>query len=88
MTGKHTRGPWKVNIHNIPGYAAQVLDEDGDLLCDLDFRKGGKDEEDANAHLIAAAPDLLEVLEEILLLPDAGDSMKKAKAVINKARGK
>ena len=63
----HTPGPWEIKRHFDPGYKnisaqkhtalAQVVwcmeDEDRSPECE------------ANAHLIAAAPDLLEALEKV-----------------------
>jgi len=59
---KHTPGPWAV--HPIKAQVdCGALDEDGDLLplCQLLWPTAyrGEDETLANAHLIAAAPDLL-----------------------------
>ena len=64
---KHTPGPWEIKRHYDPGYKfisapkhsglAQVVwcmeDEDRSPECE------------ANAHLIAAAPELLEALEKV-----------------------
>jgi hypothetical protein len=64
---KHTPGPWQIKRHFDPGYKfisaqkhtalAQVVwcmeDEDRSPECE------------ANAHLIAAAPELLEALEKV-----------------------
>jgi hypothetical protein len=65
----HTPGPWEIKRHFDPGYKnisaqkhtalAQVVwcmeDEDRSPSCE------------ANAHLIAAAPELLEALEALVL---------------------
>ena len=92
----HTPGPWEIKRHFDPGYKfisapkhtalAQVVwcmeDEDRSPECE------------ANAHLIAAAPELLEALQEAL--DDWGfdepDCVRlewadKAGAAIAKARG-
>lgn len=46
------------------------------------------DERDANARLIAAAPDLLEALKEVIALSDRKhEAWDKAKAAIAKAEG-
>ncbi len=66
MTEQHTPGPWKVNKRG------HVLDGDGNLLVPWDtMADRGDIEVRANAHLIAAAPDLYviathPVLEQIL----------------------
>jgi hypothetical protein len=96
MNGKHTPGPWKasdrfpgviLDDHAIPRQLASVA-----ILSDS--------EQDANARLIAAAPDLLEQLKNILArfencarihgntedwVIDA--ATEKARAVIAKATG-
>lgn len=41
----------------------------------------------ANAHLIAAAPELYEALEMMLEFPKAGPSTSTARAALAKARG-
>ena len=95
---KHTPGPWEIKRHFDPGYKfisapkhsglAQVVwcmeDEDRSPACE------------ANAHLIAAAPDLLEALEELVDLfgglvsgeyPPDGFTTQPARDAIAKARG-
>ena len=65
MSGQHTPGPWRIERQNPspttgvwmiagekPGYLAEVRD------C-------GSGDVEANARLIAAAPDLLDALEEL-----------------------
>jgi len=49
----HTPEPWKID-------GASIVDADGFAICETTPR----DEEDANAHLIAAAPMLLRVCKE------------------------
>ncbi len=81
----HTPGPWSLNagefvISKTGGEICQMNDADGELL----------DNALANARLIAAAPELLEALEETLeaialLTPDAPEPV--GVSVIGKARG-
>lgn len=62
---KHTPGPWQVN-HSDP---TQVCDTDGEQrgCAPLALAVGETiKERTANARLIAAAPDLLEALQELL----------------------
>ena len=68
---KHTKGEWKVQITKplLPGIQGQVhvLTDFGtstQTICQISLRK----EAGANAKLIAAAPELLEALQEIVLL--------------------
>lgn len=89
----HTLGPWKANFA-ISG-SVYIFG------CDRNFARvfdEWRDEanQEANARLIAAAPDLLEVLEELLSMcqrqedfHDDGDGcmFERASAAIAKARG-
>ena len=91
MNTKHTPGPWRVQRQNPspttgewmisganPGYLAEVRD------C-------GSGDVQANARLIAAAPDLLDALKDALCaLECCGKdypAASKAKAAIAKATG-
>jgi len=57
---KPTRGPWK--IEGTPGYAAPEITGDGRRIAKVLYDYGSEDPEvDANARLIAAAPDLYAV---------------------------
>lgn len=57
---KHTPGPWKCSPYNRNDSLYAVYDANGDELTYDD------DEHDANAHLIAAAPDMLAELKRDL----------------------
>jgi hypothetical protein len=62
---KHTPGPWTVGKSDA-GFSIYA----GDLLI-VDLVSGILDDEaDANASLIAAAPDLLEALHQITMLDE------------------
>lgn len=95
----HTPGPWKLDgvmamdsplwIVSIPGEQARIE------IADY------SSESEANARLIAAAPDLLEALEDMVFLADGAmaaanrdgaeyrpdEELRDAKAAIAKARG-
>lgn len=65
---KHTPGPWRV-VRDRNGAATMILssqkDEDGDELPVIDYEHGGYTYAyEANARLIAAAPDMYEALKE------------------------
>lgn len=84
---KHTRGPW------FEKYGSQIY-TDTALNPELNIatanRMGTRSEQEANARLIAAAPELLEALKSALtVLPDSvGDfDRDKAEAAIAKATG-
>lgn len=92
MNAKHTPGPW-INLGQ------------GDIVARSDKYCGGEkdiasvflttnDEDESNARLIAAAPDLLDALRELLeackdakFASDPFDSMPNARTAIAKATG-
>lgn len=97
--GEFTRGPWAVSKQK-----ARRVTSGGVIICNAVLRnKGGpkhktelKDEHEAeaNAHLIAAAPDLYEALEGLrphLWVPvaetDFARAVEAARAALAKARG-
>jgi hypothetical protein len=63
---KHTPGPWTAREPNGPGIGWRV----GPAWLG---EKPWSDETSANAHLIAAAPDLLEMLEKCVAALEAVD---------------
>lgn len=89
----HTPGTWKAT----KGYSPTVVSDGGHVIAGS---IGGKPvdslggvrlgEVDANARLIAAAPDLLRACMDLLECTDAelGDVMKQAEAAIHKATAK
>ena len=95
----HTPGPWRViggGLHiasdNAPGHV--IVCRTGRLGMVGDEPKQTLARWEADAHLIAAAPDLLEALEEFLkaydsdeLFGDDPSEVEKARAAIAKAKG-
>ena len=95
---KHTPGPWIGAGPSfgdpLPRYTTEIVtereDEDGAAtsICELPFHHHD-DENEANARLIAAAPDLLEALQDMVSdhasLSDA--TLAFARAAIAKATG-
>ena len=83
----HAPGPWYVRgpladweAHKPGGVPVTVVDADGrDLLDDLT---------EANAHLMAAAPDLLEAAVFALKRPRSGQARAMLLAAIARAEGK
>jgi hypothetical protein len=62
---KHSPGPWKVyGREGGFGFTIEATDEDGDEFPVV-WEMGGIDDE-ANARLIAAAPELLAALERLI----------------------
>ena len=54
----HTKGEWKVD-----GFGDRVVDENSDTIATM--MKMNRNEAEANAHLIAAAPALYEALKNL-----------------------
>lgn len=81
--GKHTPGPWRYTPWHIEEGNPTVRAPEGWLICETSS--------DANARLIAAAPDLLEALRDALCaLECCGKdypAATKARAAIAKAVG-
>jgi hypothetical protein len=61
---QHTPGPWTAYCQN---NTAAIRDKDGVLLASASVRDIETPECQANARLIAAAPELLEVCKHVLL---------------------
>jgi hypothetical protein len=84
MTSKHTPGPWEffdtlcIGVMSAQSDVAHCSGYDGNR---------SRDEELANARLIAAAPDLLAALEALLSYDDMVECADMARAAIAKARG-
>lgn len=63
----HTKGPWKVEKMPDDGGEFSIFSNTGIYVA---LTVGGTDSEEANARLIAAAPDLLEALEQLFRIGD------------------
>ena len=74
-TASHTPGPWRVEVFDGPMQYASIEagSEINDLIrvCDIPSWPGAIEEMEANARLIAAAPDMLAALQwaESCLVP-------------------
>lgn len=94
MSAKHTPGPWKATPFRPQKYQEQLIQADEfDVATCHAYSPGTEVEALSNAHLISAAPDLLEALEEAVEW-DGQDSegvdavwLEKAREAIAKARG-
>lgn len=109
--GAHTPGPWSQSRREQPDgmFITQVYDADGGTIADLAWHAvkigdGVATDHDANARLIAAAPDMLtalKMLDEVLDFSDQDGgfqmiedvsvlvpAMKEALAAIAKAEGR
>ncbi len=90
---KHAKGPWKVNMKIGALVSPRNANE-----CSIEHTKPGfdcpecnsiDDEHQANAHLIAAAPEMLEALKEARdCLSNDPDTLITVEEVIKKAEGK
>jgi len=94
-TQKHTQGPWESYLYGKDSYGrtiATVGANDGNnRICELCAVDLPVDSIEANARLIAAAPDLLQVTKDFLLLAALHDwegaAIDFAKATLAKAEG-
>jgi len=75
MDNKFTPGPWKVGIlQNTRGSDNVYVEANDDLIiCEVGGFVIGKDNAKANAHLIAAAPEMYEALRNWHELFEWGD---------------
>ena len=67
-TAKHTPGPWAIDDHQAGDCYAYVIPESGSILgaiCRVDLPLDSYGQGLADARLMAAAPDLLAVLQEL-----------------------
>jgi hypothetical protein len=96
---EHTPGPWLKRPARIPdnvgGYDVGIVGQIGerDYIIAEAFEivdKGVKVPVNANARLIAAAPDLLAALKRLLYAPDneLSEANDQARAAIDKAEGR
>mgnify|MGYP006357519355 CR=1 FL=1 len=63
---KHTPGPWAISPTSRPETEFSVADTSGMIICRFDrWICDAEPEQDANARLIAAAPELLAALQAL-----------------------
>jgi hypothetical protein len=92
---KHTPGPWNCNRASAAGREIIVSEVSPVDVAVLSHRDKSQSEINANARLIAAAPDLLEALSRLIEIEDGPGmavigwegAMERAYAAIAKARG-
>jgi len=91
----HTPGPWEIKPRVHAEMFAAIMGADGHLVVNLGDGGNGIEQQTANGHLIAAAPDLLAALEVLLGRIETrflGEVEKReadqARAAIAKAKGK
>ena len=83
---EHTQEPWDVR-HSIAGPITEVVDSEGFVICEMVMPRGGIPVSDANARLMAAAPDGLELAALVLNHYCMECVQKQARKVIDKAKG-
>lgn len=91
MEAKHTPGPW----HVYKGRGLYVDSSTAGLVCKVAENRSA--EKEANAHLIAAAPELLAALEHMVAVSNWATTIQSeeqydamiasAEAAIRKAKG-
>lgn len=94
MSTKHTPGPWEINLHGPPPKNVDRFDVgplgrvDGVAQVKL-YADMAREEAEANARLIAAAPTMYEALEAICDsgVPMSDELTDMMLAAIRKARG-
>jgi hypothetical protein len=97
MSAAHTAGPWETEANE--NGDCHVMSSDGTAIADMACDYSGIEllsEHEANARLIAAAPDMIYSLKEFIALVDMGVNpvtggdgyvVQKARAAISKATG-
>lgn len=93
---QHTPGPWRDRIatgvpdHMISG-GYDERQRSGQSVCVIPFKYGegeGTARRNANARLIAAAPEMREAIKALLLICDDGSIPRAARALLAKIEGK
>ncbi len=92
----HTLGPWSVALMlGLPTVVSRVTGERvADVICEKRKRDENLSELEANASLIAAAPELIEACRALLDISGFGDDPvtasihRQAEAAIAKAEGR
>lgn len=91
MIDKHTPGPW--HVEPLRGWPS-IRTSSGSVIASMDVEDANpitRAADGANARLIAAAPELLEALEDALYPLDYGGSFDewetRARAAIKAAKG-
>lgn len=95
MDTKHTPGPWSVSKSKHMGgehVVATLAEDRDDRALVVHAPHGNADQDDANAYLIAAAPELLAALQRYVNCDKARDvsgdtPARQARAAIAKATG-
>jgi hypothetical protein len=90
---QRTPGPWHIGVRQ-PSSDKFIYGKDGTEVADCDSRTNFKEENLANAHLIASAPELLDFVKRLNTAFYAGTTkeikniMAESKGLIHKAEGR
>jgi hypothetical protein len=76
---KYTPGPWRSG-------GCEVREANGCLICDLAVAKRHSNETEANARLIAAAPEMYAILNRLYETGQYWAEVDNVRAVLAKAR--
>lgn len=85
QTSGQTPGPWEACLDSV--MSVRKDRRTTTLIAECRISERRKEEAQANAHLIAAAPDLLAALKHLLKRPYNQDAADQARAAIAKAKG-
>jgi hypothetical protein len=86
VSNKHTPGPWTRGTLGDGGRVNVYADDTMNLrICRVDSGQDIGMDAMSNARLIAAAPELLEALQNLIAVGFSASSMDKARAAIAKA---
>jgi hypothetical protein len=96
----HSITPWKTAIAFDRAYIRNIKDAQGEIIAQIPDWEDGLSETTANARLMAAAPDLLEALRDLLSRAESEldqtathdglancDALARCRAAIAKATG-
>ena len=97
MSEKWTKGPWALERHDHHSFTLDVVGGEESAIGEIYIDWDGEEEGTANAHLIAAAPELYAALERLygrLLMSDrdgecriTAEDGQMAESALKKARG-
>lgn len=88
----HTPGPWSADYDSLGMLRVDEVGPAGRVICDVALQDNADSQDEANARLIAAAPDLLEassVVSNMLLLGvmPSLEACANLRAAITRAQG-
>lgn len=87
MSAKHTPGPWYADERG------RIRCAGGGEIADIrgwgwmQYKPNGEEMQDANMRLIAAAPELLDALQDLMFFDNGKPEFEAARTAIAKATG-